>query len=273
MTATIAPSLALDNEQLARDYDRVSATRQFQSGKRLVKDLAIRQGERVIDIGCGTGLLAEHIADLVGPSGSVLGVDPLPLRIELASAKAKSRTNLAFEVGDAYKLDRLPAGSFDVMVLNAVFHWLPEKAGPLKSFARILRPGGRIGISTGFRGYLTRMHKVMADAMAEPPFNRYPRPRESITYRVDDREMRDLLESTGFRPLLIEVRPSEHVHSSPEAALRFSEASSFGNIFSHLPAGLKPLAREAVVNKLHAISTPQGIVQEGRRLVAVGERV
>ena len=69
---TDGPSLKEDNDELARDYERVSADRQFQSGKALVRDLAVATGERVVDVGCGTGLLAEHIANLVGPSGSVL---------------------------------------------------------------------------------------------------------------------------------------------------------------------------------------------------------
>jgi len=54
---------------------------------------------------------------------------PLPRRIELA--KEKTRPNLAFEVGDANDLSMLAQSSFDVVVLNAVFHWLPEKTGPL----------------------------------------------------------------------------------------------------------------------------------------------
>src|SRR5258708_39026660 len=139
------PSLALDNTDLARDYEQISATRQLLAGKRLVADLAIQPGERVLDIGCGTGLLAEHIAELVGPTGRVLGVDPLPLRIGLALAKA--RPNLSFQVGDAYDLDGLPSSACDVAVLNAMFHWLPEKTCPLLTFAPLLRRRGRIASS------------------------------------------------------------------------------------------------------------------------------
>src|SRR5215813_3039716 len=140
----LAPSLSEDSDQLARDYERVSRNRQFQSGQRLVAALALAPGERVLDVGCGTGLLTEYIADIVGPSGHVLGIDPLPLRIDLAQAKA--RPNLEFRVGNAADLSAIPDGRIDVVCLNAVFHWLPEKTGPLREFARVLRAGGRLGL-------------------------------------------------------------------------------------------------------------------------------
>ena len=265
-----APSLTLDNTSLALDYERASATRQFAAGQRLVADLAIEPGERVLDVGCGTGLLAQHIADRVGPAGRELGVDPLPLRIGLATSRA--RDNLAFELGDANDLGRLADGSFDVVVLNSVFHWLPDKTGPMLGFWRVLRPGGRLGIGTALKGHMNEMQQIGRAVLAEPPFDRYPRSRESITFRVDADELRALLQTTGFQPLLVEQRASSVRHDGPEDALRAMEANSFGNLLGHLPAELREAARARLRQRLASIVGADGILSPRRGIVAVAER-
>src|SRR4051812_21750351 len=95
-------SLGLDTAELASRYEAVSLDRQFLYGKVLIERLGLRPGERVLDVGSGTGLLAEHVAKIVGERGSVLAIDPLPLRIDIAQRRARS--NLTFRVGDAYEL-------------------------------------------------------------------------------------------------------------------------------------------------------------------------
>jgi len=266
-----APSLALDNTSLALDYERISALRHLEAGRQLVGDLAIRRGERILDVGCGTGLLAEEIAGTVGPDGFVLGIDPLPLRIGLATSRA--RDNLSFELGDANDLGRLPDRSFDAVVLNAVLHWLPDKTGPLLGFWRVLRHGGRLGISTGLKGDVPELVRTARALLAEPPFDAHPRPREGITFRVEAEELRALLQTTGFQPRCVEVREHKFRHGGPEDALRFMEASSFGNVLGHLPPELRELARTRVREKFAALAGPDGlIVSTHRHVVALAER-
>ncbi|MBN9086509.1 MAG: class I SAM-dependent methyltransferase [Reyranella sp.] len=265
-----APSFALDNTSLALDYERISALRHLEPGRQLVGDLAIRRGERILDVGCGTGTLAEEIAATVGPDGFVLGIDPLPLRIGLATSRA--RDNLSFELGDANDLDRLADRSFDAVMLNAVLHWLPDKTGPLLGFWRVLRYGGRLGISTALKGDVPELVRTARAVLAEPPFDEHPRPREGITFRVDAEELRALLQTTGFQPRFVEVREHPFRHAGPEDALRFMEASSFGNALGHLPPELRDQARARVREKFAALVGPDGIVSTGRRVVAIAER-
>jgi arsenite methyltransferase len=266
------PSLYLDTDQLARDYDRISATRQFEFGKQLVAALNLRTGERVLDIGCGTGILTHHIAEAVGPRGRALGIDPLPSRIHIAHDRARNRSNIAFEVSDVYDLAHHRDQSFDVIVCNSVFHWLPDKTMPLLSFWRMLRPAGRIGISVVAKGPRTICQETVTSVLSEPPFDCYPRERESLTFKIDGEEMRALFEITGFAPDLIEERPMQENHSSAEHAVSFLEASSFGNFLGHLPQDLVYRARVTILRRLAAIVTDQGIVQHRTRLVATAHR-
>ncbi|MBV9835954.1 MAG: methyltransferase domain-containing protein [Alphaproteobacteria bacterium] len=268
--ASTAPSMTQDSDALARDYEQVSADRQFASGQRLAKALAITTGERVLDVGCGTGLLAAHIAGIVGSAGRVLGVDPLPLRIELAQQKA--RANLSFAVGNAYDLSSIESGSFDVVCLNAVFHWLPEKAGPMREFARVLRAGGRLGISGAGRDGQSPMRTAVAKVLTAPPFNQYHRP-DALTHPVEEPEMRQLYIDAGFDAPRIDVHDFTQNFASPAAAIRYSEASSFGNLLGHLPEALRPAAREAIAAELARVAEPDGsITRYGRRIIAIGVR-
>ena len=260
-------SLTLDTQELAEHYERIGAAHQFKAGQLLISELAIVAGERILDVGSGTGLLAEYVAALVGPAGAVVGIDPLPLRIALA--QPKGRANLSFKVGTANNLHEFAEERFDVVYLNAVFHWLPEKLEPLRQIYRVLKRGGRLGLSTGCKDYPNQLQVIKARVLAREPYCRYAAASGGGTYRVSADELKSLLGETGFAVKKLEVRPHVRYHPSPDAAIEFAEASSFGNFLGHLPAELRPAAHEEIKRELEHLRTPEGIRREGARILAV----
>jgi arsenite methyltransferase len=260
-------SLTLDTQELAHHYERLSAAHQFKAGQLLIGELALVPGEKILDVGCGTGLLAEYVAGLVGPAGAVVGIDPLLLRIALA--QAKGRANLSLKVGTADDLCEFPEASFDVVYLNAVLHWLPEKLEPLREILRVLKRGGRLGLSTGSKDHPNQLQAIKALVLAREPYRRYPEAVGGGSYRVSAGELEKLLAQIGFAVQKMEVRPYVRHHPTPEAAIEFAEASSFGNFLGHLPAELRTAAREEIMRELEQFSTPEGIRREGARIIAV----
>jgi len=264
-------SLELDTAQLAQHYDVVSVNRQFEAGTLLIERLALRPGERVLDVGSGTGLLAEYVSGIVGATGSVLAIDPLPLRIELA--KRRARPNLTFEVGDAYELGTYATASFDVVYLNAVFHWLPEKLGPLREFHRLLAKDGRLGITTGAGERLGTLQSVRKAVLTHEPYAGFPESQDGAAHRVTLVELQALLQQTGFAISSIEVVPNVTLQPTPSAAIEFSQASSFGNFLGHLPDALRHEAHAEIERELEAFRVPEGIRLEGARIIAVAQRL
>ena len=263
-------SLDLDSPSLARHYEEVSRERQFEVGKSLIQRLGVSAGQRVLDVGSGTGLLAEHVASIVGERGVVIGIDPLAARIDIA--RSKQRANLHFDVGDANELSRFADAEFDVVYLNAVFHWLPEKTVPLANFYRVLKPGGRLGISTGSKDHVSPLQQIRRRVLSRDPYRAYPESNAGFASRVGRDELDGLLRRAGFDPVVVDEVPHAQVQPSAEAAIDFAQASSFGNLLGHLPPELRQAARAEISAELARLATPEGIRQESRRLVAIASK-
>jgi len=260
-------NLSLDSEDLARDYERQSADRQFKSGQALIDAIGIKPGDNVLDVGTGTGLLAAHVAELVGPRGHVIGIDPLELRIAMADGKA--RPNLEFAVGNAQDLAAYGSARFDVVYLNSVFHWLPDQLAALNEFRRVLKPGGRLGISTGSGDHPYVLQLIKARLMAREPYCRYPGKTTGNPKNPTRQEIELLLDQAGFEIQTIELRPSTNIAPDAFSLIDFFEASAFGNFLGNLPADLREAARQEVAQELEAMRTDAGICMELMRLLVV----
>ncbi|SFJ01599.1 methyltransferase domain-containing protein [Planctomicrobium piriforme] len=102
-------------------------------------------GQRVIEFGCGSGNIACWVAEQVGPTGSVVGIDNSPGQIEEARRQAARRglTNIEFEVADAYS-PKLPEQSFDIACCRLVLMHLTHPLEALKAMRSLVKPGGQV---------------------------------------------------------------------------------------------------------------------------------
>jgi trans-aconitate methyltransferase len=107
--------------------------------------LAAQPGERILDVGCGTGHLTAQIAEA---GALVTGIDRSPEMVHQAQEK---HPDLRFQVMDAREIT-LPAESFDAVISNATLHWITEPERVIAGIARSLRPGGRFVAEFGGKG-------------------------------------------------------------------------------------------------------------------------
>lgn len=109
---------------------------------------ALQPGETVLDLGSGGGIDVLLSARRVGPSGKAYGVDATPDMVELANTNAAAAgvTNVEFLVGRIEDLP-LPDSHVDVVISNCVVNLSADKARVLLEAGRVLKPGGRLGIS------------------------------------------------------------------------------------------------------------------------------
>jgi len=108
----------------------------------------IHEGETVLDLGSGGGIDVLLSARRVGPTGTVYGLDMTDEMLELAQRNAREAglTNVHFLKG-LIEAVPLPAESVDLVISNCVVNLSPEKPKVLAEIVRVLRPGGRVGIS------------------------------------------------------------------------------------------------------------------------------
>jgi SAM-dependent methyltransferase len=120
--------------------------------------VGVRSGHRVLDVGCGTGIMTAACADL---GATVVGLDPAAPYLEFARCHAV-RPNASFELGDAHRIG-YPDGTFDAAVSTLVLDVIPDPEKVGQEMRRVTRPGGIVASAVhDFRGAFAPMF-MMSD--------------------------------------------------------------------------------------------------------------
>jgi SAM-dependent methyltransferase len=119
--------------------------------RRFLIEAGLRAGMRVLDVGSGTGSVSIILADLVGPSGSVVGIEHSASMLEIAIQRSRSadKTNVTFVQGNVESTDSL--GRFDAIVGRFVLRELKDAAQALRKLSKLLVPRGIIAFQEKVR--------------------------------------------------------------------------------------------------------------------------
>jgi ubiquinone/menaquinone biosynthesis C-methylase UbiE len=191
-----------------RAYQTPDVTRQRM---RTLAALQLKARESVLDVGCGSGLLADDMAGLVGPDGRVVGIDASPDMLSLAERRCGDLPQVRLKQS---KAEEIPEGddSFDAAACVQVLLYVPDVPAALAEMHRVLRPGGRITIvETDWRGTVLnsfddsitrRMLAAWDDSVASP----------NLPVRLGP-----LMTAAGFAAVNVEAFPIVNASYTPGA--------------------------------------------------------
>jgi ubiquinone/menaquinone biosynthesis C-methylase UbiE len=248
-------------DRAADSYDAVGVPWFGPIAAGLVDELAVRPGERVLDIGCGRGAALLPLARAAGPTGSALGIDLAPAMVARTAADAADLPWVEVRVADASAPD--VTGTYDVLSCCLVLFFLPDPAAAVRRWVDLLEPGGRMGITT-FGPQDERWKAV--DAVFSPYLPQQMRDARTTGARgpfASDEGMEQLLTEAGLRDVRTAHREVTAEFADPQQWLDFSWSHGQRAMWEAVPVEEHDAVRGHLVELLEGFA-PLGFSQQVR---------
>lgn len=192
----------------------------------LVDAVGVRPAERVLDVACGTGIVARHAARRVGPDGEVAGVDAIAAMLSAArEAASRLGTQIRWKEATADDLP-FPDESFDVALCQQGLQFFADRPAALAEMYRVTRPDGRLGLSTCRSLEHQPGDAVLIDTVKRHVGVEAGKVVASPYSLGDPEEVRTLITDAGFHAAHLRFAVWSIRFSSAEAILRAETSSS-----------------------------------------------
>jgi len=231
-------------------YERYQVPSVFEPLAQLfLQRIVLRPGQRVLDIACGTGIVARHAASILGPQGSIVGIDLNSKMLDLARENAPtSGAPMEWTEGDATSLP-CPDADFDVVLCQQGLQFFPNKIGALQEMHRVLKPGGLVGVCVWCEIEHSPCHSAIANALGRHVSVDIAQRFQAPFSFGDSAVLNEALVGAGFRDVDIQIDVVMRRLLSPK--------ESIPGLLASTPVGpeiaaLEEATRSAIINEVAA---------------------
>lgn len=179
----------------AEHWDESSTEKDTSKLERMSGRLKINRGDRILDVGTGTGVLLPYLLEKVGNDGEVVALDPAEKMLAKAKAKAFAG-RIGFLCADVTAIP-VESGVFDAVVCYSSFPHFPDKEAAMTEIMRVLKQGGRVFIChTSSREHINQIHSQI--------------PSVENDFLPDAIEIFALFSDAGFADIQVEDKPDSY---------------------------------------------------------------
>lgn len=187
-------------------------------GLLLLEHVPLAGVKRALDVGCGTGFPLIELAERLGPSATVDGIDPWAGALARAREKlaARGTANGTVHEGSASALP-FSEGTFDLIVSNLGLNNFDDRVAAVRECRRVLRIDGTLALTTNLVGHMRELYEVMATVLSGAELTRLE---EHVAHRATVESVRALLADAGFTVTRVVER---------DGVMRFADGTAFFN--------------------------------------------
>jgi ubiquinone/menaquinone biosynthesis C-methylase UbiE len=230
----------------------------------LVALAALQPGERVRDVACGTGVVARHAAQAVGPTGHVIGLDVNAGMLQVARTVAPPvGAPMTWREGSVMALP-FPQATFDVVLCQWGLEFFPDRAHGLREMARVLVPDGRLGLRVWRALERQPFQTAVLAALDRHLFGGQNVPSRAALVQpftlADAEKLQALVADAGFRDIDMQIRTHSIRFASVEAyTLGFLSATPIASEVAAMEETARTRMIQEIAAALHPFVTDEGL--------------